>query len=186
MKKSSTIIICALAMLYCIRGQCQTVAPATLNIAGGSYDNSSSYLHLEWSVGESTLVDYYKSPDSSFALSQGLLQPCTERATKSPPHIFDFTTNEYRLFPNVTTGRFELNFFLNLSGQMNLQLTDAAGRLIDERNYRYVCCNRIERYDLSNQPDGVYFVHASFKPDDRVQVDYVLRRSSFRVVKARN
>lgn len=186
MKRNLSIIFAGMALLFCIRGQCQTFSPFTFNIAGGSYDNPASYLHLEWSVGESTVIDYYRLPDSSFALSNGVLQPCTEKTTKSGPNIFMFQGNEYRLFPNVSTGQFELNFFLNLAGEMNLQLTDAAGRVLDKRQYRYQCCDRIERYDLSNQPDGVYFIHATFKPDEKSQGDNVWRRSSFRIVKIKN
>lgn len=187
MKKNLSIILSGMAMLYCIRGQSQTISPFTLNVAGGSYDNTNSYLHLEWSLGEATVIDYYKKlPDSSLILSGGVLQPCTEKTTKSAPNILEFQANEYRIFPNVTTGLFELDFFLNLPGQVNLQLTDAAGKVLEKRSYRYECCNRIERYDLSRQPNGVYFIHASFKPDEKVQADKVLRRSSFRIVKVGN
>jgi hypothetical protein len=186
MKRKLSNIFTGFALLFCIRGQCQSVTPSTFNVAGGSYDNNTSYLHIEWSLGESTIIDYYRSADSSLAFTNGVLQPCTDVVIKSAANILLFQANEYKLFPNTTTGQFELDFFLKLPGQMNLQLTDAMGRVLEKRSYRYVCCDRIERYDITNFPAGVYFINASFSPDERTQSRLIKRESTFRIVKTNN
>jgi len=186
MKRKLFPIFTGCALLFCIRGQCQMVSPSTFNVAGGSYQSNSSYLQLEWSLGESTIIDYYRSPDSSLAFTNGVLQPCTDVVSKSAANILLFQANEYRLFPNVTNGQFELDFFLKLAGRMDLQLTDAMGRVLEKRSYRYVCCDRIERFDITNFPSGTYFINATFRPDELTQNRLVQRQSTFRVVKINN
>lgn len=183
MNRKLTKALTGLAILFCIRGQSQSITPFVLNAAGGTYDNAAEYTRFEWNFGELALTDTYTA--NGLYLTNGLLQPCTDVVTKSP-EILLFGTNEYKIFPNVTAGPFELDFFLNIPGDMNLQLTDATGRTIETRSFKYHCCDRIERYDLSRFPNGVYFINAVFTPDHGVTPDFtaVRRRSTFRVVKA--
>jgi hypothetical protein len=182
MNKKLTSVLIAAALFFCIRGQSQSLVPSILNAAGGSYDNPAMYTRFEWSFGELAITDTYNGAGITF--TNGVLQPCTD-IVNNAPEILLFGSNEYRLFPNVTTGAFELDFFLNIPGHMDLQLTDAAGRVINTRSYTYHCCDRIERYDISRFPNGVYFINATFTPDNGTPVDFttVKRKSTFKVVK---
>ena len=177
-----TRALTGLALLFCIRGQSQTIEPTVLNAAGGYYKNPSMYTQFEWSFGELMLTDTYTS--SAGTLTNGVLQPYTDKGVPDP-NIFVFAANEYKLFPNVTAGPFELDFFLNVPGRMELQLTDGMGRIMDIRSFDYNCCNRIERYDLSRFSNGVYFINATFTPASYNPPDdlSVIRKSTFRVVK---
>jgi hypothetical protein len=169
-----------------ITGHSQTISPSTFNVAGGSYDNPGSYYRFEWSFGELVLIDAFAPPDSSVLVTQGVLQPCTDKLNSPMTLLFD--RGDYILFPNPTPGKFELNFFVKESGRMSLQLTDATGRLLEQRNYHYNGCCRIELFDLGNKPNGVYFVIAELKPDHRRSGDNIeiIRRSGFKVVKLDN
>ena len=60
------------------------VVPAVLNSAGGTYDNALSYYRYEWSFGELVLVQAFAPPDSSVLVTQGVLQPCTDKIGPSP------------------------------------------------------------------------------------------------------
>ena len=55
------------------------VVPAILNAAGGTYDNASSYYRYEWSFGELLLIQAFAPADSSVLVTQGVLQPCTDK-----------------------------------------------------------------------------------------------------------
>ena len=159
-----------------------TVTPFVLNASGGTYDSPGMYTHFEWSFGELVLIDTYKGTNN-ITLTNGLLQPCTDIVSKSPDIVL-FTLNEYRLFPNLTSGAFELDFFLNIPGNMELQLTDALGRILEKRNFVYHCCDRIERYDISRYTNGIYFINARFTPTPSNRSDVLsIRESTFRVVK---
>lgn len=160
------------------------VLPAIANSAGGTYDNASSYYRYEWSVGELVLVQAFAPADSSFLITQGVLQPCTDEIHYSP-HTLLFDKGDYKLFPNPTTGKFELNFFVKMSGQMSLQLINSMGSTLETRSYHYDGCCRIEMFDLSKYPNGIYFVVADLKPDFNRPGDNleVIRHSGFKVVK---
>lgn len=160
------------------------VVPAILNTAGGSYDNPSSYHRFEWSFGELLLIQAFAPPDSSIMVTHGVLQPFTEMIGKSPLTLL-FANGDYKLFPNPTSGKFELNFFVRESGQMSLQLIDATGKLLEKRNFRYNESQRIHLFDLTRHPNGIYMVIADLKPDRRRPGDNieVIRHSGFKVIK---
>lgn len=159
------------------------VVPAVLNAAGGTYDNPSSYYRYEWSFGELVLIQAFAPPDSSILVTQGVLQPCTDKGPS--PFIVYFEPEEYKIFPNPTEGKFELDFFVRLSGQMHLQLINTIGQTIMTRSYHYDGCCRIELFDIRHLPNGIYFIVADFVPDQRRGGDNleVIRHSGLRVVK---
>lgn len=70
---------------------------------------------------------------------------------------------------------------------MELQLTDAMGRVINTRKFIYHCCDRIERYDISNLTNGTYFINARFYQKEHSLFQQLLlqkREGTFRVIKA--
>ena len=164
----------------------QSVAPSTMNVAGGSYDNPNSYYRFEWSFGEMLLIDAFAPPDSSVLVTQGILQPCTEQVRNSPQTVL-FESFDYKLFPNPTTGKFEINFLVKENGRMDLKLIDATGRVLEQRTYQYNGCCRIEKYDLSGYPNGLYYVIADLKPNEKREDGiYVIKHSGLKVIKHSN
>ena len=160
------------------------VVPAIFNTAGGSYDNPASYYRFEWSFGELLLIQSFAPPDSSVLVTQGVLQPCTDKIG-NPQYTVFFEAGDYKLFPNPTAGKFELDFFVRTPGQMSLQLIDASGRILEKRSYHYDGCCRIELFDLTRYPNGVYFVVADLKPDSlrKPGSDNIIRHSGLKVTK---
>jgi hypothetical protein len=160
------------------------VVPAVLNVAGGTYDNPSSYYRYEWSFGELLLVQPFASADSSIRVTQGVLQPCTDKIGISPYTVL-FDAGDYKLFPNPTTGKFEVDFFVRTPGQMNLQLINNIGQILLTKSYHYDGCCRIDLFDISKYPNGLYFVVADLRPDTRRPGDNreVIRHSGLKVVK---
>src|SRR5215207_7295036 len=92
------------------------VVPAILNSAGGTYDNALSYHRYEWSFGELLLIQAFAPADSSILVTQGVLQPCTDKLGLSPFTVY-FEAGDYQLFPNPTPGPFEIDFFITTPGQ---------------------------------------------------------------------
>lgn len=159
------------------------VVPAVMNSAGGTYDNSLSYYRYEWSFGEMVLIQAFAPPDSSVLVTQGVLQPCTDKIGLSAYSLL-FEAGDYKLFPNPTSGKFELNFFVTTPGQMSLQLINSIGQILESRSYHYDGCCRIELFDLTGRPSGVYFVVADLRPDTpRADGLVVVRHSGLKVVK---
>lgn len=177
---SSTIL-----MLACMAASAQSATPTVTNAGGGSYNDPNSYYrYFEWSIGELTLINTVATADSSTVVYQGVLQPCTDKPGLS---VFDdgFSSGDFKLFPNPNTGQFEINFFIRESGMMTLELTDVLGKSLEKRSFRYYGCCRIEHYDISKLPAGVYFVVATLTPDPytNFNLKQVTRSSGLRVVK---
>lgn len=160
------------------------VVPAIFNTAGGTYDNALSYYRYEWSFGEMVLIQTFAPPDSSVLVTQGVLQPCTDVIGHSPYTVL-FEAGDYKLFPNPTKGVFEVDFFVKTPGFMSMQLINSVGQILEKRSYHYDGCCRIEMFDLTRYPNGVYFVVADLKPDTKRPGDnlQVIRHSGLKVIK---
>jgi hypothetical protein len=137
------------------RADAQSLVTSTMNVTGGSYESADSYYRFEWSFGELSMINTV-APDSWHIFTHGVLQPCIDGLAPVPST--KFSSNEYRLFPNPTMGKFEVSFFIRQSGTMSLGLVDANGKLIDERRFPYMGCCSIQHFDISTQPDGVYYL----------------------------
>ncbi|MGQ0739404.1 MAG: hypothetical protein ACT4OJ_10115 [Bacteroidota bacterium] len=185
------LILCSMVVLFALTGKAQVpsvmpwngVVPAIANAGGSSYDNALSYYRYEWSFGELLLIQAFASPDSSIRVTQGVLQPCTDKIGASPYTVL-FEAGDYKLFPNPTSGKFELNFFMQTPGHMSLQLINAAGQLLEKRSYHYDGCCRIELFDLSGYPSGVYLLVADLEPDN-VRADglKITRHGGMKIIK---
>ena len=166
------------AVLY---ASAQTVSPSILNVAGGSYNNTNSYYRFEWSFGESMVIDLLAPSDSMIMVTHGILQPCTDKIGNSPDISF-IGSDEYRLFPNPAINKVELNFFIRQSGRMSLKLLDATSRVLEQRTYQYNGCCRIDQFDLSRYPNGLYLIVADMEPSDHSST----RHGGFKIIKLSN
>jgi hypothetical protein len=68
---------------------------------------------------------------------------------------------------------------------MSLQLINSMGQVLETRSYHYDGCCRIEMFDISKYPNGLYFVVADLKPDTNRPGDglEVIRHSGLKVIK---
>jgi hypothetical protein len=133
------------------------------------------------------LIQAFAPADSSVLVTQGVLQPCTDKIGYSPFTVL-FDEGDYKLFPNPTSGQFEVDFFVRTPGQMSLQLINPMGQILWTKSYHYDGCCRIELFDISKYPNGLYFVVADLRPDmyrpgDNIEV---IRHSGLKVVKLNN
>lgn len=160
------------------------VVPGVFNVAGYSFDDPTRYDRYEWSFGELVLIQAFAPADSSILITQGVLQPCTDQLGYSPFTVL-FEQGDYKLFPNPTPGKFELDFFVRTPGLMSLQLVNSMGQVLQSKSYHYDGCCRIEFFDISKYPNGIYYVIADLKPDIHRPGDNleVIRHSGFKVIK---
>jgi hypothetical protein len=186
---ASTLRKLLLVMLFFVvikpaKSQVSTT-PFTFNSTGGSYDNPSSYYRFEWSISEMTMINTITTADSACRLLHGVLQPGTERPVY--PQTLVFESGDYRIFPNPTTGPFELNFYMTYGGKMELQLADATGRVLETRTFLYDGVRRLQLFDLSRYANGLYYVIATLTPFSDRALDniHIVKRSGLKVIKLR-
>lgn len=177
-------VLCSVMCSRSAFAQPGSVLPFVFNAGGGSYDNADSYYRFEWSIGELTLINAFAPADSSLLVTQGVLQPCTDKIDKSP-YILTFDDGDIKVFPNPTANRFEVDFFVRQTGRMEIQLADLNGRVLETRSYIYNGCCRIEYFDLTRYPKGIYYVIATLTPDTPRPGDYleVKRHGGFKILK---
>lgn len=178
-------ILTVFVILIALAAAAQRITPQVFNSGGGSYINNGHYVrYFDWSIGELALINTVATPDSTILVTQGFLQAGTEKPGFTPFYR-DFRPEDYKLFPNPTSGKFEINFFLNDQGTLDLELTDAAGRILNRRSFPYGLRTRIVQYDISHLPAGVYFITATLRPDpfSEFNIGQQPRRSGLPVIK---
>jgi Secretion system C-terminal sorting domain len=179
------LLLLSLAVSLVFTAGAQSTTPTVTNAGGGSYNDPGSYVrYFEWSIGELTLIHTAATADSAVVVYQGVLQPCTDKPGFTAI-AGDFLPGDFRIMPNPNTGKFEINFFIRESGQMDLELVDMLGRVYQRRSFRYYGCCRIEHFDISNLPAGMYMISATLTPDpfDNPNMRQTKRHSGLKVIK---
>lgn len=173
MKFIITLSILVFALVSTVRAQL-SIEPATFNVAGGYYAPANSNFRLEWSVGESSSIADYAA--GNLLVTTGVLQPCTEKSVGTAHN--GFAKADYVLYPNSTAGPFELNLFMTEGGKLSMKLLDASGRLLEQREADYGCCNRIEKFNIARYPAGIYMLYVIYTSDSGI-----IKDGTFKVVK---
>lgn len=140
----------------------QSITPQTINTGGASTANSS--ISLDYSIGESSSITYYKLTDNS-SLSAGVLQSFIPLVTG----VVDlrFTEGEnITVYPNPASQIIRIKGILNHPGFIEFHLVDVSGRvlLIDPKSY-YI--NYFDReFDVTAFNDGVHFIRLMYQSID--------------------
>ena len=154
----------------------QSVAPATLNVTGGSA--IFTYWRFEWSIGEMTAIETMSSP--TLIVTNGVLQPGTNTpATIDNAHAWD--KDEIRILPNPTANWIEIDFFSKQQGKVTLNFYDETGRELGQKQFDYYGTGRIEKMDLTPYPSGQYFLNIQLTPTGTSVAKY----GTFKVQKIR-
>lgn len=140
----------------------QSISPLTLNV-GGSKPITSG-ISLDYSIGESASISYYKLLDNT-TVSAGVLQSFTPLVTG----IVDlsFTEGDYiTVSPNPASQNIRIKGLLNHPGFIEFHLVDMNGRvqLIDPQSY---FINYFEReFNISSFNDGIHFIRLMYQSID--------------------
>lgn len=91
-------------------------------------------------------------------LIEGLTDNCNNSLSTPGNLTSEATLNEISVFPNPTAGDVNVNLGSILGQEANIRIMNAVGQLIEERQIDAVE-QVTERFDLSNQQAGMYFIH---------------------------
>jgi hypothetical protein len=139
------------------------VTPATVNAGGGSTAITQNFI-VDWSIGESTLIDTYygENTDSnaiagrSWSVTSGILQPFDKTHVLFNPLIPTWTDQEIRIYPVPTHGIIFIEIRSAAIGKISIQLFSNDGKLLDIREFNLDNGNSIQKWNLTNRPAGVY------------------------------
>lgn len=140
----------------------QTISPQTLNVGGSK--PSSSGISLDYSIGESTSITYYKSSDNS-SISAGVLQSFTPLVTGITD--LSFTEGEsITVSPNPASQNLRIKGLLNLPGFIEFHLVDVNGRVMTIEPKSYSINYFDKEFNVSSLNEGVYFIRLMFQSMD--------------------
>ena len=137
----------------------QTITPQVINTTGGTF--RKGYYSLDWSVGELALVDQFKTSREFYIVTNGFLQSFTDSPDR-PLTAGAFNRDEIIILPNPTSGRLEINFFIQEKGEALLTLYDAVGGRVLTRRVPLEGYGRFERLNLTGLTGSTYMLNIEF------------------------
>jgi hypothetical protein len=162
LKNYSLVIFIVVLLMPVIAARGQSISPQTINVGGKA--TSSSGFSLDYSIGESTSITYYKSSDNS-SISAGVLQSFTPLVTGITD--LSFTEGEsITVSPNPASQNLRIKGLLNRPGFIEFHLVDVNGRVmtIDPKSY-YI--NYFDKeFNVSSFNEGVYFIRLMYQSMD--------------------
>ncbi|MCR9102804.1 MAG: T9SS type A sorting domain-containing protein, partial [bacterium] len=110
-------------------------------------------------VGEEVDIFIYDQENPACnLLIEGLTDNCNTSLSTPGNLTSEATLNEISVFPNPTAGDVNVNLGSVMGQEANIRIMNAVGQLIEERQIDAVE-QVTERFDLSNQQAGMYFIH---------------------------
>jgi hypothetical protein len=133
-------------------------------VGGGGSKPVTPSISLNYSIGESASISYYKLSDNT-TVSAGVLQSFTLLITGIVDLSF-IEGDNISVYPNPSSRIIRIKGLLNLPGFMEFRLVDLNGRvhLVDPQSY-YI--NYFEReFHISSLNEGVYFIRLMYQSID--------------------
>ncbi len=120
----------------------QQATPVTLNIGGGSANINSSF-NVDWSIGESAVIETYYGlnfyPNSTVGtdwnVTSGFLQPFYKNYIVSNPLIPEWQKGEIVIYPVPAADNVNIDFRSATSGKISIQLLNIKGDLLATKNF---------------------------------------------------
>lgn len=179
-----------LLLLYSFHSKSQApvspVIPGTLNIGGGSAKLSPDF-ELDWSIGESTVIDTYSGQnnysnsivDLKWSVTSGVLQPYDIVHIIYNSLISNWTNQEIRFYPVPTHNIINIDFRSVTTGKITIQLYSREGKLIGTREFYQINGNSTQKWDLTNRASGEYYFRILLsRPDGQV-----VKQGAFKIEK---
>lgn len=157
------LLLCLFVSFNSVAQSTISVLPGTFNTGGGTVQLSNSF-YLDWSIGESTVIDtwYGQNVEASarvglkWNVTSGVLQPFDSIRIFDPNTQF-WTANEIRLFPVPTRDVITIDFRSFTTGKINIRLLTMDGKQTGGKEFNQVNGRGLHSFNLKNRSSGTYF-----------------------------
>ena len=141
-----------------------SVTPATLNIGGGSATISPSFI-VDWSIGESTIIETFQGENAysnstvgiKWNVTSGILQPFDKNHIIFNFQVPYWTSEEIRVYPIPTPNIVYIDFRSATAGKIAVQLMTLDGKTLGLKEFKQANGNSIMSWNLANRPSGIYY-----------------------------
>lgn len=160
--------------------------PAILNMGGGSATITSSFT-LDWSIGESTIIETYYgenlysngSVGLKWNLTSGVLQPFDKNHIIFNPLTPYWTMEEVRVYPIPTPDVVFIEFRSTTTGKISIQLLSIDGKLLGLKEFHQVNGYSTQSWDLTNRASGSYYFKILLSSEE----GKILKQGTFKIEK---
>lgn len=177
------LLLFIVAMTLQLKPNAQDVLPYILNSTGGNYVNRGSSVlpnfSFVWSFGEVTMIETFTTPNRATILTQGVLQPFTDKDLQTIP-IQGFTKEEIKVYPIPVNTLLQFDLFSNDTGKVVIQLYDLLGHTLGLREFQYNTLPVNQKIDFSKYASGTYFLKVSLYNNGSLK-----KNSVFKILKLR-
>lgn len=177
------ILLLLVAMALQLKLNSQIVLPYILNSTGGNYVNRGNPVlpnfSFIWSVGEVTMIETFTTNNRLNILTQGLLQPFTDKDIQTIP-IQGFTKEEIKVYPIPVNTLLQFDLFSNDTGRVVIQLYDILGHTLGVREFQYNTLPVNQKIDFSKYASGTYLLRVSLYNNGSLK-----KNSVFKILKLR-
>lgn len=161
-------IVLVVLLLFSFRGIAQSRVtpelPATSNSGGGTAAITQD-MTIDWSIGESTIIETYygQNPYSNsvvgvnWNVTSGILQPFDKNHIVFNSLIPTWTNEEIRFYPIPTPNIITIDFRSSTTGKISVQLFSRDGKLLGLKEFNQNNGNSTQKWDLTNRAAGVYY-----------------------------
>lgn len=183
-----TLLLCLL--FFSLKSKAQStvsaVTPATFNMGGGSATINPSFM-VDWSIGESTIIETFQGENSysnlivgkKWNVTSGILQPFDKNHIKFNSSIPFWTIQEIRVFPVPTSNTVFIDFRSSTTGKISMQLMTLDGKVLGVKEFTQVNGYSTQSWNIKNQPSGVYYLRILLTSFD----GKVLKQGTFKIEK---
>ena len=162
------------------------VTPATFNMGGGSAKINSSFM-IDWSIGESTIVETFQGENSysnsvvgtNWNVTSGILQPFDKNHIIFNSAIPFWTNQEIRVYPVPTSHTVFIDFRSTTTGKISIQLMTLDGKVLGIKEFTQVNGYSTQSWNIKNQPSGIYYLRILLSADD----GKILKQGKFKIEK---
>jgi len=177
------ILLLLVAMALQLKLNSQIVLPYILNSTGGNYVNRGNPVlpnfSFIWSVGEVTMIETFTTNNRLSILTQGLLQPFTDKDLQTIP-IQGFAKEEIKVYPIPVNTLLQFDLFSNDTGRVVIQLYDILGHTLGVREFQYNTLPVNQKIDFSKYASGTYLLRVSLYNNGSLK-----KNSVFKILKLR-
>lgn len=186
MQKTVLIVL----LLFSFRGISQSrVAPelpATSNSGGGTAAITTDFT-IDWSIGESTIIETYYGENPyansvvgiNWNVTSGILQPLDKSHIVFNSLVPTWTNEEIRFYPIPTPNSIYIDFRSVTTGKISVQLFSRDGKLLGIKEFNQNNSNSTQKWDLTNKAAGAYYFRILLSGPD----GSILKQGTFNVEK---
>jgi hypothetical protein len=186
MRKFLLIVFVFFSLITNAQTKVSPVTPAILNMGGGSAFINPKF-EVDWSIGESTVIETFYGKNSysntivgkNWNVTSGVLQPFDKNHIIFNSSIPFWTNQEIRVYPVPTPDIVYIDFRSTTTGKISVQLLTLEGKILGVKEFSQINGTSTISWNLKNLSSGSYLLRILLRSDE----GKILKQGTFKFEK---